>query len=111
MSSVTLKAYTFVTANDAPNRDPQTWILYGTNNPNGEWTELSNIEKGELPKERQTVSKGFEIKNPGKYQYYKLVITNNRSNLANLIYQIGEMQLFAETDERRTELHCCHGHT
>ena len=99
MSKVTLKAYSFVTANDGEGRDPKSWTLYGTNNPNGAWTELSKVEKGNLPKERQTVSQGFEIKNPGQYQYYKLVITNNRSNLRNLLYQIGEIKLFAETDE------------
>ncbi|MBE6639498.1 MAG: hypothetical protein E7616_08655 [Ruminococcaceae bacterium] len=89
--AVQIDAYAISTANDWPDRNPDAWTLYGKNDPDGEWTVLSSISGGNLPKELFTMSDIFTIENPGTYQYYKLTVTENFNNRD--LYQFSELIL------------------
>ena len=100
--ALTLEGYAFVTGGDVPGRDPLAWTLYGSNDLNGEWMVLSNVTEANLPTDRRATSTTFSIENPGEYQYYKMIITENRA-LRNkesvCLYQFSELLLFAEKIE------------
>lgn len=96
--AVKLDAYAFVTADDLWKQDPQSWTLYGTNDRNGEWTELSDVKKAELPKDRKETSEIYNVKGSEDYKYFKLVITGNRGNLMQH-YQFSDLLLLEATGE------------
>lgn len=89
--AVRVDAYAISTANDHPSRNPDAWTIYATNDPDGEWTVISDIKNGNLPKELFTVSGVFEVENPGEYKYYKMVVTDNFNNRD--LYQFSELIL------------------
>lgn len=69
--AVTVNYYSFTTANDAPERNPASWVLYGSADGN-EWTELSRVEGAVLPADFFTESDTYTIENPQSFQFYKL---------------------------------------
>ena len=80
-----VEAYTMISANDAPSRDPKSWRLEASDN-NLDWTVL-DTQTGILwtgadnNTNRKTV-KIFHFNNSVAYKYYRLYITeNNGSNL------------------------------
>lgn len=69
---VTLTTYVLTTANDAPGRDPNQWMLQGS--MDGEhWTTVDNVRQGNLPDDRFG-SREFVAASPGEYLYYRLAI-------------------------------------
>lgn len=86
--AITLEAYAISTANDALDRNPKAWTLYARNSETEEWTAISVITDGNLPKELRTVSDVFPIEKPAAYQYYKLTLTDNFNNRD--LYQFSE---------------------
>ena len=86
--AVTLEAYAFSTANDALDRNPDAWTLYGRNSETDEWTIISTVTNGNLPKALRTVSSVFVIEAPTAYQFYKLTVTENFND--HSIYQFSE---------------------
>ena len=91
------------TANDAPERDPATFILYGTNDPivstdnsrgDGElWTEIARAEF-EIPIERFTETPPINITNSISYTSYRLVFDTLIGG-ENLM-QIADIQFYPE---------------
>ena len=89
--AVQIDAYAISTANDWPDRNPEAWVLYGKNDPDGEWTVLSEVTEGNLPKDLFTISDVFTVENPGAYRYYKMTFTENFNNRD--LYQFSELIL------------------
>ena len=89
--AVTVEAYALATANDALDRSPDAWVLYGKNSETDEWTVISKVTKGNLPKELFTVSDVFTVEDPKPFTYYKLTLTNNFNNKD--MYQFSELYL------------------
>lgn len=94
-----VQSFTLTTANDAPERDPATWELYGTNQAvvssdnslgNGEMWTLIDAGAVELPTDRNTVGPTVAVNNTAAYTSYRMVFPNLRDN--NSIFQIAEIQ-------------------
>lgn len=94
-------SFQLTTANDAPDRDPTTWEIYGTNDPiqsldnstgnGGEvWTLLGSGGVA-LPATRLTAGPVVPFVNATAYQSYRMVYpTVNGGNL----FQVADAQLF-----------------
>ena len=52
---------------------------------------ISQVTKGNLPKELRTVSDVFTVEDPQAFTYYKLTLTNNFNNKD--MYQFSELYL------------------
>ncbi len=89
--SVRVDAYAISTANDHLSRNPDAWIIYGRNSEDDEWTVISDIKGGNLPKELFTVSDVFTVENPTAYKYYKMTVTDNFNDRD--LYQFSELIL------------------
>ena len=89
--AVRVDAYAISTANDALDRNPKSWTLYARNSETEEWTVLSSVTNGNLPKELFTVSDVFTIDTPAAYRYYKFTVTDNFNNRD--LYQFSELIL------------------
>lgn len=72
--AVTVNYYYFTTANDAPERNPASWVLSGSADGTT-WTELSKVEGATLPTDFLTDSDKYTVDKPQSFQYYKLDIT------------------------------------
>ncbi|WP_267128998.1 glycoside hydrolase domain-containing protein [Radiobacillus deserti] len=84
---VNIVKYALTSANDAPQRDPQAWELYGSNNQE-EWTKL-DAQMNQSFGDRYE-RKLYEFSNDQSFQYYRLEITKNAG--AGLT-QLGEIAL------------------
>jgi glucose/arabinose dehydrogenase/type 1 glutamine amidotransferase len=82
--------YAMTSANDAPDRDPQDWILQGSNDGTT-WVDLDTRTGEDFPNRFQT--REFTFENTTAYEWYRLFITDN-SGTTNLI-QLAELELFA----------------
>lgn len=95
--AVAVRKYKFCTGNDADNRDPKDWVLYGMNTsetPKPErtdprWVEIDSKTEKDLLKDRNTWQE-FTVDNPTgeKYNTFMLKITKIRDN--------GDMTQFQE---------------
>ncbi len=90
--AVTVNYYYFTTANDAPERNPAGWVLYGSAD-GSTWTELSKVEGATLPTEFFTDSEQYKVENPQSFQFYKLEITAIAEPGKGLL-QFSELKLF-----------------
>jgi MYXO-CTERM domain-containing protein len=96
-----IDSFTLTTANDAPERDPSAWALYGTTDPitstpnsRGESESWTLIDEGtvELSIDRGVVSSAIEVDQATGYSSYKMVFTGVRdSALANSM-QVADVQ-------------------
>ena len=66
--------YTIGSGNDAPDRDPVSWVLYGSKD-GGPWVELDRRENVKFQRRGQL--RGFEIKNPQMSRTYKIEFLKN----------------------------------
>ncbi len=91
-----ITAYTFTSANDSPERYPNDWTFYGSNDGE-EWTEIDTVEGAETITEFFTESEIFEIDSPAAYSYYKINFTKNGTTEApTVIYQISELTILGD---------------
>ena len=79
--------YKLVSGNDAPERDPLNWKLEGSNDDSN-WTVLDTRSGIKFPLRKQLLT--FEFNNNTSYQYYRMTIQNNGSNL----FQLAEWELW-----------------
>lgn len=103
--SSVVKSLSLTTANDTPDRDPASYILFGTNEAivstdnslgNGEaWTQIS-AGTLELPEERETTGPIVEIDNDVAYTSYRLVFDTLKS-VDPISMQIADLALFTAT--------------
>ena len=90
-----VKSYTITSANDAVNRDPKAWTLYGSEDGE-DWTALDSRSNFTFP-DRKT-AKTFVISgNTASYIWYKLDVTANggTDEFGLNMVQIGELSLSA----------------
>lgn len=71
-SPVIANAYLISSANDAPNRDPKSWILQGSHDGQ-QWTALDS-RQGETFEARRSY-KVYDFANTTAYRYYRLQIS------------------------------------
>lgn len=80
-------AYTFTSANDAKERDPNEWTLYGSHD--GENWEAIDIRTGEEFNERKQTRR-FDIEFPSAYTHFKLHLTGTWDSSA---FQMAEWRM------------------
>ena len=68
-----IDSYVITSANDMPERDPQTWVLAGSMDGKT-WTELDRRALGK-PFEERFQAQTFQIAHPMKYSYYRFSFT------------------------------------
>ncbi|MCA9258446.1 MAG: PQQ-dependent sugar dehydrogenase, partial [Planctomycetales bacterium] len=97
-------AFQLTTANDAVERDPSAWSLYGTNAPivstdhsRGDQEPWTLIDTGTvaLPDARDTPGPIVSVDNTVAYASYRLVFTNVKNAAAANSMQIGELQFYS----------------
>jgi hypothetical protein len=98
-----LQSFTLTTANDATERDPAAYLLYGTNaavtsvdNSDGKSEAWTLIQGGALTltQTRQTVSAPIDITNNTSYSSYKLLFQQlKKVNSANALANPNSMQV------------------
>ena len=91
--SITINRYQIASANDSPERDPESWKLYGS--VDGKVYELIDEQNGIVFNERFE-RKTFEIVNPKKYQYFRLDIIKNQGD--NGMTQFSEFALGSDEE-------------
>ena len=86
----TVSLYAIYTANDSylyGNRDPLSWVLYGSND-GSVYYEIDRVDNPELPN-FGGYGKYYEVDNPTSYQYYKIEFMTE----LNVYFQIGEIKM------------------
>lgn len=95
---VAVEQYAVVSANDAPGRDPKTWVLEASNNGT-QWTELDRKDGQTFGSRFQT--NRYAIANTTPYSQYRLRVTaNNGDNLT----QFAELALYADIPARSKDV-------
>lgn len=99
----TVQSLRFTTANDAPDRDPSYFILYGTTDPitstaNGQgrsenWTLISSAALS-LPNARGDSTTVVDVANGSSYTSYKLLFPGVRNDGAANSMQIADVQMY-----------------
>lgn len=98
-----VRAFRIITANDAPERDPTTWQLFGTNEPiasqqnsqgDGESWVLVDSGTVDLPAERGAFAAPVIVANDTAYSSYRMVFTGLKDAAAANSMQIAEIRFF-----------------
>ena len=101
--SSTVQSLVLTTANDAEDRDPASYELYGTNSAivsQNDWTGLAEpwslISSGglTLPAGRQTMGLPVDFVNLSAYTSYKLLFPTIKNAAATNSMQVADIQLF-----------------
>lgn len=100
----TLDSFQITTANDAEERDPTIWMLYGTNDPITSANDSAGTSKTwklisggsvDLPAERNTLGPMVNICNQAEaYTSYRMLFTGVKNAAAANSMQIGEIQFY-----------------
>jgi uncharacterized protein YjdB len=86
--------YTVTSANDAPDRDPRSWTLQGSNN-NVNWTVLDTKTNEVFASRFQKNT--YSISNTTGYSYYKLQINGVNNPSVALAMQVAEIEMLGST--------------
>ena len=86
LSSYVLSSYSITSANDAAERDPASWVLWGYNT---EWVLLDSRNDEDFPNRFQ--ERSFSVSNNGSYNRFHIQLTNNSGS----ILQLAEFKLFS----------------
>jgi hypothetical protein len=105
--STTVRSMQFTTANDAVDRDPLNWKLYGTNSTilsvdNGTgsaepWTLIAEAD-ALLPAERITPGPVYQFTNSTAYASYRVLFPTVKNPAGANSMQIADVGLFESTD-------------
>ena len=99
-----ISSFQISTANDAPGRDPASWILYGTNDPvtspdfsQGNLESWTLIGSGALalPDARSTAGPVVNVSNVNSYTSYRMAFPTLKDAANVNSMQISEVQFFA----------------
>lgn len=87
--------YSLTSANDAPGRDPKTWVLEGSNNGT-DWTTVDSRSNESFASRGLTQTYNIAAASQAKYTYYRLQITDyfGGNGVANQLFQLAEFRLF-----------------
>lgn len=88
-SSKAVTSYSLVSAADEPDKDPQSWSLYGSND-NSTWVELDAQENQSFADRKE--EKTYDLTNVDSYRFYRIFIESNHGGNAT---QIAEWKLVA----------------
>lgn len=106
--SSTIDSFQISTANDAPNRDPATWELYGTDETinsvdtergDGEnWTLIDSgtFDDLQVPMDRQVTGEVVSVNNTTEYRSYRMVFPTVRDTATEDLLQLSAIQFFGE---------------
>ncbi len=98
-----LQSFQMTTANDAEERDPTSWQLFGTNdaivsgdNSSGNAENWTLIESGavSLPAARNTAGPIVELVNDTAFTSYRMIVTGIKNDTAANSMQFAEIQFF-----------------
>jgi len=107
MTSGIVQSMLFTTANDATERDPNAWTLYGTNdtitsldNSTGTAENWTLINSGfvSLPDDRTTNGPVITVTNSTSYTSYKLIFTELKDSGAANSMQIADVRFYESTN-------------
>jgi len=89
-----INSYSVTAGNDAPDRDPKSWLLQGLNNVDagtdgGTWVTLDTRANQMFANRFQTLSYSFA--NTTAYSSYRFVVTANNGSID---FQVSEIMLF-----------------
>jgi hypothetical protein len=102
-----VQSMVLTTANDAENRDPATWAVYGTNDPiasldnsDGQGESWTLISQGAvaLPATRQTLGPVLSFANATPYNSYRVVFPELKNFRADGLMQVADVGLFSSSD-------------
>ncbi len=97
ISKYIVESYTMTSGNDAPERDPFSWFLQGSNN-GSTWKNLDVRNNEDFPQRNQ--KRTFEIAgNTEAYKYFRLKMSNNSGNKL----QLAEWELFGFCADSRLQ--------
>ncbi|MBN2022089.1 MAG: PEP-CTERM sorting domain-containing protein [Pirellulales bacterium] len=105
--ATTVRSFQITTANDAPERDPASWILYGTNdaiasldNSLGDAESWTLIGSGDLalPDDRRVLGPVVGFANDVSYTSYRMVYPTLKNAGATNSMQIADVGLFESAD-------------
>ena len=85
-------SYALTVGDDLPNRDPKTWVLYGSNDKSS-WTALDSRANEKFANRGQTNT--YSFKNSTAFKYYKLLIKDRFG--ADTYLHIAEWRIFGYT--------------
>jgi hypothetical protein len=92
-TSATVTRYTVTSANDAPDRDPKSWLFQAsTTGATGTWVTLNSQSNQTFINRFQ--QKSYTFTNATAYRFYRLTIT---ATAGSPEFQIGEWQIFGST--------------
>lgn len=103
----TITAFQITTANDAEERDPAHWALFGTNDPitspndsSGQLENWTSIDSGSvsLPSLRNTPGPVVAVGGSVAYTSYRMVFTSVKNAAAANSMQIAEIQFFGNQE-------------
>ena len=102
-----VRSMRFTTANDAVERDPTSWVLYGTNDPISsadnssgtaeDWTEIDSGTLN-LPNARFSDSAVVPVSNSTSYTSYKILFPTVKNSAVANSMQIGDMYFFQSSN-------------
>ena len=81
-----LSSYSITSADDAPERDPASWVLWGFDT---DWVLLDSRNDEDFPNRSQ--ERSFAVSNSGSYTKFQLQLNNN----SGAILQLAEWKLFS----------------
>lgn len=108
-----VRSFQLTSANDAPERDPAGWQLFGTNQPiasqnnsHGVGESWTLIDSGTitLPDERNTLGTAVTVNNAASYSSYKMLFTGLRDATTANSMQIAEASFFTSADGTGTNI-------
>ena len=92
-----LTGYRFTSANDAPKRDPEQWLLEGSNNAK-QWHVIDEQQQQTFTVRQQ--SRQFQLNTATAYRFYRLTLSHdNTSQYGDNYLQLAEVTFFAD-DQR-----------
>lgn len=106
-SPAAVQSFDITTANDAVERDPSAWALYGTNdaissadNSDGMAENWTLVDEGmvDLPDERMTLGPVVPVMNSTAYASYRFIVTDVKDSAAASSMQFAEIQLYNNPD-------------
>ena len=105
-SPVSIGSYQLVTANDSPERDPDSWKLYGST-AGEDWVLIDEIEDANLPEERHE-KVIFELEEPtDEYTFFMFDFTATNNDGDCNIFQLADINFIAfEHEHTGGELTC-----
>ena len=108
-----VRSFQLTTANDAIERDPTNWTLFGTNQPIASlsnsygtaeaWTQI-DAGTVAMPDDRGTLAPTVTVNNAINYTSYKMLFTGVKDAAAANSMQVAEVSFFNSTDGSGADL-------